>query len=59
MEPGDGDVHEPLEEVALGRGRVTPLVLELLVGLEVLARPDQLEPTLESHAPSIRGPSEC
>ncbi len=40
--PGDGDVHEPLQEVALGGGRVSPLVLELFVRLEVLAGPNQL-----------------
>jgi hypothetical protein len=40
-------VDEPLEEVALrGRGRA-PDVLEHLVGGEVLAAPDQLEPALE------------
>jgi len=40
--PGDGDVHEPLQEVALGGGRVSPLVLELLVRLEIRARSNQL-----------------
>jgi hypothetical protein len=42
--PRDRDVDEPLEEVALvGLGR-TPGVLELLVGGEELAPPDQVEP---------------
>ena len=41
VQPGDGDVHEPLQEVALGRGRVAPLVLQLLVRLEILAGPNQ------------------
>ena len=39
--PGDRDVHKPLQEVALGRGRVAPLVFELLVGVEVLATSNQ------------------
>ena len=42
VQPGDRDVHEPLQEVALGGRRVAPLVLELLVRLEVLAGPDEL-----------------
>ncbi|MGB2953258.1 MAG: hypothetical protein WBB74_07675 [Gaiellaceae bacterium] len=40
--PGDGDVDEPLEEVALGGLRCAPDVLELLVRGEELAAPDQL-----------------
>ena len=40
--PGDRDVDEPLEEIALGRLRRPPGGLELLVRLEVLAGPDQL-----------------
>jgi hypothetical protein len=44
--PGDGDVDEPLVEVALlGRGR-PPDELELLVRLEEPARPDELETPL-------------
>ena len=46
--PGDGDVDEPLEEVALRRVGRSPGVLESLVGGEVLAAPDELEPALES-----------
>ncbi len=42
VKPGDRDVHEALQEVAFGRGRVAPLVLELLVGFEVLAASNQL-----------------
>ena len=38
VQPGDRDVHEPLEEVALGGRRLAPLVLELFVRLEVRAR---------------------
>ena len=41
--PGNGDVHETLEEVALLGGRGTPRVLELLVRGEVLAGADQLD----------------
>ena len=49
VEPGDGHVHETLEEVALlGRGG-TPLVLELLVGVEVPALADQLKPSTKTH----------
>ena len=43
VEPGDGDVDEPLEEVALAGRRRAPLVLELLVRLEVRALADQLQ----------------
>jgi len=52
--PGDGDVDEPLEEVALGRGCVAPLVLELLVRLEVRFGADQLEPFGQPHALDYR-----
>jgi CheY-like chemotaxis protein len=52
--PCDGHVHEPLEEVALRRGCVPPLVLELLVRLEVRAGADQLEPFREPHALDYR-----
>jgi hypothetical protein len=44
--PGDRDVHETLEEVALLRGRRSPGGFELFVGREVLAAPDQLDPGL-------------
>jgi len=40
--PGDGDVHEPLEEVALGRLGRSPRDLELFVSFEVRALADQL-----------------
>ena len=40
--PGDGDVDEPLEEVALVRCRCAPGVFELLVGGEELAAADQV-----------------
>ena len=45
--PGDGDVDEALEEVALGGLGGPPEVLQYLVGREVLAAVDQLEPPLE------------
>ena len=45
--PGDGDVNEALEEVALGLLGGPPEVLEHLVGREVLAAVDQLEAPLE------------
>jgi hypothetical protein len=45
--PGNSDMHEPLEEVALGRLGSAPDVLEHLVGGEVLAAADQLEAALE------------
>ena len=47
-------MHEPLQEVALGGGRVAPLVLELFMRLEVLAGPNQLQPSLEPHCLIIR-----
>src|SRR5215218_6563238 len=40
--PGDGDMEEPLVEVALARRRGAPRQLELLVGREVLSGRDQL-----------------
>jgi hypothetical protein len=40
--PGNRDVHETLEEVALLGGRRAPRVLELFMGGEVLAGPDEL-----------------
>jgi hypothetical protein len=45
--PGHGDVHQPLEEVALFRLGGTPRVLELFVRGEELATADQLEAVLE------------
>jgi len=47
--PGDCDVDEPLEEVALLGGRFAPLVLELLVRLEVRPLTDQSDALLEPH----------
>jgi hypothetical protein len=41
--PGDRDMHEALEKVLLCRVGRPPGLLELLVRLEVLAAPDQLE----------------
>ena len=49
VEPGDGHVHETLEEVTLLGRRCTPLVLELLVGVEVPALADQLKPSTKAH----------
>ena len=57
--PGDGDVDEPLEEVALGRGRRAPFVLELLVSFEVLRGTDELDAPLESHPSIIRIRAGC
>lgn len=45
--PGDGEVDEPLEEVALSLGSGAPGVLELFVCGEKLAAPDQVETALE------------
>ena len=42
-------MDEPLEEIALVRRRLAPLVLELLVRLEVGARADQLEAGFKTH----------
>lgn len=50
--PGDRHVDETLEEVALGPGRLAPLVLERLVCVEPALRPHELETPLEAHAPS-------
>jgi hypothetical protein len=44
--PRDGDVHEPLEEVALAGLRRPPRVLERLVRLEEAPRVDQREAEL-------------
>jgi hypothetical protein len=49
--PGDGDVDEALEEVALGRLGRPPLVLEHLVRVVVPPVPDELEPSRE---PALR-----
>jgi hypothetical protein len=48
--PGDGDVNEPLEEVALPGRRLAPLVLELLVRLEIRSRTDEFDPLFQPHA---------
>jgi hypothetical protein len=45
--PGDGDVHEPLEEVALDRLGGSPRVFQLLVSGEEFAGPNQLQAALE------------
>ena len=42
--PGDDDVHEPLEEVALDGLGSAPRLLERLVRVEVAARPPEREP---------------
>ena len=46
MVPGDGDVHEPLEEIALARIGGPPCIFERLVGGEILLALDQVEPSL-------------
>jgi hypothetical protein len=45
--PGDGDVHEPLEEVALDRLGGSPGIFQLLVSGEEFAGPNQLQAALE------------
>jgi hypothetical protein len=45
--PGDDDVHEPLEEVALLRRRLAPRLLERLVRFEVAAGPSEGQPARE------------
>ncbi len=45
--PGDRDVNEALEEVALGRLGGTPRVFQLLVSGEELAGPNQFQAALE------------
>jgi hypothetical protein len=45
--PGDGDVDEALEEVALLRLGSAPGGFQLFMRLEVVRRPDQLEAALE------------
>jgi len=51
--PGDGDMDEALEEIAFLRLRDSPLVFQLLVGLEVRARADQLQAAFIAHVASI------
>ena len=51
--PRDRDVDEPLQEVALRRLRCAPVELEVLVGGEVLAGADQLEPSFVAHSPHL------
>jgi len=46
--PGDRDVHEALQEVALLGRRHAPGVLEFLVRRKVLAGPDQLQACFKS-----------
>ena len=49
VEPGDGHVHETLEEVALFARGNSPLLLEFLVGIEVPPGADQLKPSTKAH----------
>jgi hypothetical protein len=49
VQPGDGDVHETLEEVALLARGDPPLVLEFLVGVEVPSLADQLKSPTKAH----------
>lgn len=53
--PGDGDVHEALEEAALGRRCGPPGVFEHLVPVVEASRADQLEPARELSAQRVRG----
>jgi len=57
--PGDGDVDESLEEIALGLRCVEPLLLELLMSLKVRLRADQVESALEAHCTIIGVREEC
>lgn len=59
MQPGDRDVDEPLEEVALGSRGLAPLVLQLLVRLEVVAGADEVEASFEPHAGIIGVRERC
>src|ERR1700750_521096 len=52
--PGDGDVDEALEEVALFARGGAPGELELLVRGEVLARADELNPLLVGRLELLR-----
>ena len=47
--PGDGDVHEPLQEVALRSRRLTPFLFERLVRVEPALGAHQLDSPLETH----------
>ncbi len=50
--PGDCDVHEPLEEVTLGRFGRAPCFFQLLMGGEELSGANQLEAALERVVPT-------
>ena len=54
--PGDGDVDESLEKVALRRLGRAPRVLQFLVCREELARADQFEPVRERVVGQLRRP---
>jgi hypothetical protein len=45
--PGDRDMHETLEELALGRLGGAPRILQFLVGGEELAGPNQPQAALK------------
>jgi len=49
VKPGDGHVHETLEEVTLLSRGDPPLVLEFLVGVEVPSLADQLKSSTKAH----------
>jgi len=51
--PGDSDVNQALEEVALQVRRIAPLFFERVVRRVVLALGDQLETLLQGHGRSI------
>ncbi len=59
VEPRDGHVNESLQEVPLLGRRISPLVLELLVRLEVLTAANQLQAALEAHGGIISVGREC
>lgn len=58
VEPRDGYVDQPLQEVALLRRGNPPFVLELLVSVEVLAGADQLQPSREAHGGELSASAE-
>jgi hypothetical protein len=51
--PGDRDVDQPLEKIALSRLGGPPGLLELLVCVKVPAGSDQLESALVAHKPRL------
>src|SRR5262249_12232667 len=57
--PGDGDMDQPPEELALRPRAIAPLRLRLLVRLQVGARADKMEAWFEPHGGIIRVRERC